>query len=119
MYSIYYVVKDNTKPSLQVFTASLDNLSSHQLKWQSLPDTPCCHSVPVVLYNKFLLTVGGRKPSDVTSKTSEVYAFNPSTGVWEQIANIPPAKSFPGIANLTEFTFIVMGGANNQQKNCL
>jgi len=100
------------KPSSQVITASLDNLSSHQLKWQSLPDTPWCVSAPVALYNKFILTVGGRRPHDLTSKTTEVCAFNPSTGVWEQIANIPSARTHSGIANVTNGMFIMMGGAN-------
>ncbi|XP_065919298.1 uncharacterized protein [Dysidea avara] len=98
-------------PSSQVFTASLDNLSSRQVKWQSLPDTPWCCSTPVVLYNNFLLTVGGRQPSDVTSKTNEVCAFNPSTGLWKELANIPTARTFPGIANVADDTLIMMGGA--------
>ena len=106
------------KPSSQVFTASLDNLSSHQLKWQSLPDTPWCHSTPVVLYNKFFITVGGRRSTDKTSQTSEVCAFNPSTGVWKQKANAPVARSSPGIASLTEDTFIMMGGVNQGNRFC-
>ena len=57
--------------SPQVFIALLDNLSSHQLKWQSLPDTPWCLSAPVILF-KFLLTVGGRRPSDDHSQTTVV-----------------------------------------------
>jgi len=102
---------NNDSPSLQVFTASLDNLSSHQLKWQSFPDTPWCYLTPVVLYNKFLLTVGGRQPSDMTSKTSKVCAFNPSTGLWRKIANIPSARSFAGVVSLADDWLIMMGGA--------
>ncbi|XP_065885506.1 uncharacterized protein [Dysidea avara] len=104
------------KASLQVFTASLDNLSSHQLKWQSLPDTPWCCSSPIVLYNKFLLTAGGRNisagPKD--SKTTDMRAFNPSTGLWERIANIPAERSFPGIINVADDMFIMIGGATIQ-----
>ena len=107
-------VTQGSKVSSKVFTASLDNFSSHQLKWQSLPDTPWCHSTPVVLFNKFLLTVGGRQPSDKASQTSEVCAFNPSTGVWEQIANAPVARSLLGVANVADDIFIIMGGANNK-----
>jgi len=44
--------------SLLVFAASLYTLSSHQLNWQSLPDMGA--SAGVTLYNKYLLTVGGR-----------------------------------------------------------
>ncbi|XP_065885765.1 cyclin-dependent kinase-like 2 isoform X2 [Dysidea avara] len=101
MENILYVLGGkHVSPSPQVFTASLDNLSSHQLKWQSLPDTPWCHSTPVVLYNKFLLTVGGRLPYDRYSQTSEVCAFNPSTGLWRQISNIPAARSFSAVVGV-------------------
>ena len=104
------------KLSRQVFTASLDNLSDHQLKWQSLPDTPWCCSTPVVLYNKFLLTVGGRKPSaaPIGRKTTEVCAFNSSSGLWKQITDLPEAVTFPGIANVTDDILIMMGGTNVQ-----
>ena len=102
------------KPSHCVFTASLGNLSSHKLKWRTLPDIPWCLSTPVVLYNKFLLTVGGRQPHDDTSMTTEVCAFNSSTGIWKQIANIPLARSLPGIVSVSDDTFVMMGGANSQ-----
>jgi len=102
--------------SLQVFTASLDNLPSHQLKWQSFPDTPWCLSAPVVLYNKFLLTVGGRRSSDGHSQTTEVCAFDPSTGVWKQIANIPSARSFPAVVSVADNKVIIIGGLNQQRK---
>ena len=106
--------RGNMKPSPLVFTASLDNLSSHQLRWQSLPDTPWCFSAPVVLYNKFLLTVGGRQPSDVNSQTNEVYAFNPSTGVWKQITKIPESRSFAGVVCIADNQLIVLGSATRQ-----
>ena len=108
--------RGNMKPSPQVFTASLDNLSSHQLRWQSLPDTPWCFSAPVVLYNKFLLTVGGRQPSDVISQTSEVWGFNPSSWAWQQVANVPSAVTFPGIVKFSDDAFVMMGGSNNQRE---
>ena len=49
--------------SPQVFIVSLDTLSTHQLNWQSAPNTPWCGLAPrpVVLYDKFLLTVGGER----------------------------------------------------------
>ena len=50
--------------SLQGFSASLETLSTHRLKWKSLTDTPWIFSCPVGLFNKFLLAVGGRHPSD-------------------------------------------------------
>jgi len=93
---------EDFNPSPQVFTASLDNLLSHQLKWQSLPDTPWSSSTPIVLYNKFLLTVGGRQPSDMTSKTTEVCAFNPSTGLCRCLVNIPAAVTFTQVVSIAE-----------------
>ena len=108
-------IKSDWRPSPQILTASLDNLSSHQLKWQSLPDTPWCFSTPAILYNKFLLTVGGRQPSDDTSKTTEVCIFNPSSGLWKPIANIPEARSLPAVASITDNRIIVIGGLTNQK----
>ena len=105
-------------PSPQVFTASLEKLSNHQLKWQSLQDTPWCYSSPVVLYNKFLLTVGGRQPSDVSSKTSEVCAFNQSTGLWKQITNIPATLTLAGVVGVADCKIIVLGGATTENKYC-
>ena len=103
-------------PSSQVFTASLDNLSSHQLKWQSLPDTPWCLSTPVVVYNKFLLTVAGRQPSDKTSQTSEVCAFNPSTSSWRQMANIPEPRNYSEVVGVSDNKIFVLGGVTTKLK---
>jgi len=99
---------DDSDPSPQMFTASLDNLVSHQLTWQSLVDTPWCCSTPVILYDKFLLTVGGRR-SSLKSQTREVCAFNPSTGLWGQVVDIPIELSFPGVVSIAN-QIIVMGG---------
>ena len=100
-------VDNNCKPSPQVFVASLDNLSTHQLNWQSAPNTPWCRSAPVVLY-KFLLTVGGVK----RSFTSEVNVFNSSTGRWKHLTNIPAAKSAPAIVGVAD-NIILIGGTND------
>ena len=98
----------------QVFVASLDTLSTHQLNWQSAPNTPWCGSAPVVLYNKFLLTVGGRQQS----RTSEVNIFNPSTSQWKDLTNIPAARSGPGVVGVAD-NIIVIGGTtdNNEYSN--
>jgi len=117
MKNILYVLGGkHISPSSQVFTASLDNLSSHQLRWRSLPDTPWCYSTPVILYNKFLLTVGGRQPSDRNTQTSEVCAFNPSTGSWQQIATIPAARSFSAAVGMADNKIILLGGGTRQGK---
>ena len=99
------------KPSPQVFVASLDTLSTHQLNWQSAPNTPWCHSAPVVLYNKFLLTVGGFQQSN----TSEVHIFNPSTGQWKHLTNIPAVRSAPAVVGVAD-SILVIGGVTNENK---
>ena len=98
-------VDKDFKLSPQVFVASLDNLSTHQLNWQSAANTPWCLSAPVVLYNKFLLTVGGLQQSC----TSEVNVFNSSTGQWKHLTNIPAARGAPAVVGVAD-SIIVIGG---------
>ena len=99
------------KLSPQMFVASLDTLSTHQLNWQSAPNTPWCASSPVVLYNKFLLTVGGRQQS----RTSEVNIFNPSTGQWKHLTNIPAARSGPAVVGVADNIIVIGGTTNNNE----
>ena len=106
-------VDKDFKPSPQVFVVSLGTLSTHQLNWQSAPNTPWCFSAPVTLYNKFLLTVGGRRPSDISSQTREVYALNPSTGQWKHLTNIPAARSFPAVVGVADNMILIGGPTNN------
>ena len=103
------------KPTPKVFAASLDTLSSHQLKWQPLPDTPWCYCTPAVLYDKFLMTIGGRKASDVASKTREVCTFNQFTNQWKPISKIPEPLSGPAVASIAKDTLIVSGGSTNER----
>ena len=99
------------KLSPQVFVASLDSLSTHQLNWQAAPNTRCSRSSPVVLYNKFLLTVGGWQQS----YTSEVNIFNSSTGQWKHFTNIPAARSGAAVVGVAD-GMIVIGGVTNDTK---
>ena len=101
---------EHLKHSPQVFFASLDNLSTHQWNWQSTLNTPWCMSAPVVLYNKFLLTVGGMQQSF----TSEVNVF--TTGQWEHLTNIPAARSVPAVVGVAD-NIIVIGGTTNDLKH--
>ena len=101
----------DVKPSPQVFVASLDTLSAHQLNWQSAPSTPCCGPAPVVLYNKFLLTVGGLQQS----RTSEVYIFNPSTGQWKHLTIIPAARCSPAVVGVADYILVIGGLAKDNK----
>ena len=104
-------VDKDLKSSPQVFVASLDTLSTHQLNWQSAPNTPWCNSAPVVLYNKFLLTVGGLQQSCI----SEVNVFNPSSGQWKHLTNIPAATSGLAVVGVAD-NIIVIGGVTDNAK---
>ena len=96
---------EDLKPSPQMFVASLDTLSTHQLNWQSVPNTLWCYSAPVALYNKFLLTVGGRQQSI----TSEVCIFNPLTGQHKCITNIPAARVGPAAVGVADKILVIRG----------
>ena len=64
----------DNKPSSQVFSFSLETLSTHQLQWLSLLNTPWNFSYTVVVTNNFLLAVGGRHSLDAIIQSSEVHA---------------------------------------------
>ena len=103
--------------SSQIIFASLDTISNnnYKLNWQSLPNSPWHYSSAAVLHKKFLLTVGGRKSSDITSQTREVCILNPSTGQWECITNIPEAKSLPAVVGMDD-KIVVIGGTDVNRK---
>ena len=99
--------------SLEVFVASLDTLSTHQLNWHSAPSAPWCYSSPVALYNQFLLIIGGFKQSDVIIKTDNIYILDPSTGNWRQLLNIPAPRSGAAVVTVNN-KIVVIGGVTNQ-----
>ena len=102
------------KDSTQVFVASLDTLSTHQLNWQSVPSAPFYDTSPVVLYYQFLLTVGGWQQG-VSNYTSEVNIFNPSTGQWKNLINIPAARCGPAVVGVADNSIIVIGGITDDE----
>ena len=95
----------------KTFVASLNTLSTHQLNWQLAPNTPWYGSAPVVLYNNFLLAVGGQQQSH----TSEVCIVNPSTGQWKHLTNIPAARSSPAVVGVAD-NILVIGRFPNENK---
>ena len=90
----------------QVFVASLDTLSTHQLNWQSAPDLEWRNSVPVVVYNKFLLAIGEEKWENV----SEVYVLDPLTGQWKHLMDAPIGRNDPAAVAVAD-DILVMGGS--------
>jgi len=95
-----------------VFSAPLDTLSSHQLKWSLQQDTPWCHSVPVSIQGRHLLTVGGvKKIGSSYVCTSNIHMFNK---VWEFIGQIPSARSVPAVVSIADNKIVVVGGYDNK-----
>ena len=94
-----------------VFTASLDNLSRHQLKWNTYQDTPWCRPAPVSVNGTQLLIVGGRKGSTCSS---DVHKLNKVSHTWKAIGHIPSARSSLAAVNTADNRVIVIGGRNDK-----
>ena len=103
--------KNGASPT--VFTASLDTLSRHQLKWNTFQDTPCSASAPVSVYGTHLLIVGGGKMVGYKyTHTSDVYKLNKISHSWEAIGHIPSARNSSAAVSIADNRVIVIGGEN-------
>ena len=115
--NILYLLGGENKngASQAVFTAPLDTLSRHQLKWNTLQDTPC-YSAPVSVYGTHLLIVGGRKEiGDKYTCTSDVYKLNKVSHRWEAIGHIPSARKSSAAVSTADNRVIVIGGRNDKE----
>ena len=99
-----------------VFTAPLDTLPSHQLKWSTTQDTPWCGSIPVSLNGTHLLIVGGKKIRNECTLTSDIYKINKVTCSWEAIGHIPSARSASAAVSMANNKVIVIGGSNAKKE---
>ena len=103
--------------SQAVFTASLDTLPKHQLKWNTQQDTPWCRSAPVSINNKQLLIVGGgNRILNRYTYASDVWKFNKVSHSWEVVGQIPKARRSPAAVGISDNKFIVMGGRSDSDK---
>jgi len=113
LYLLEGVNKDDASPA--VFTASLDTLSRHQLKWNTHQDTPRCRSAPVSVQSTHLLIVGGHKKIvNEFAHTSDVYKLNKVSHSWEAIGYIPSARSSSAAVSTADNRIIVIGGLNDK-----
>ena len=115
--NILYLLGGNNKDgaSPAVFTAPLDTLSRHQLKWNTLQDTPWCRSAPVSVYGTHLLIVGGvKKIGYKYTRTSDVYKLNKASHSWEAIGHISSARSSSAAVSTADNRVIVIGGLNDK-----
>ena len=103
--------------STAVFTASLDTLSAHYLKWDTYQDTPWVASASVSIYGTQLLIVGGDKTiQDKYTRTSDIYKLNKASHSWEGIGHIPSARSLSTAVSTADNRVIVIGGRNDKGK---
>jgi len=108
-------VNKNVDYSPAVFTASLDTLSSHQLKWNTYQDTPWCASAALSVQGTHLLIVGGaKKIGNEFTRTSDVYKLNKVSHSWDPIGHIPSARSVSAAVSTADNRTIVIGGLNDK-----
>ena len=101
--------------SSTVFTAPLDTLSRHQLKWSTNQDTPWCRSAPVNVNGTYILIVGGSMEiGNEITLTSDIYKLNKITYSWEAIGHIPSARSITAAVSTADNRVIVIGGLNDR-----
>jgi len=96
--------------SPKVFTANVDTLSNHQLKWSSESPTPWCRSAPATLFSTNLLTIGGVVYSDGCTCTSNIYIFDKTNHRWNVIGYTPSGTDAPSATNIANDKVIVIGG---------
>ena len=99
-----------------VFTAPLDTLSRHQLKWNTHQDTPWCHSAPVSVCGTHLLTVGGdNEIGNEVILTPNIYKFNKTSQNWEVIGQIPAVRESSAAISIADNKLIVIGGRDDKE----
>jgi len=104
---------DRSSPA--VFTAPLDTLSRHQLKWNTHQDTPWDRSVPVSAQGTHLLIVGGvKKIGNDIARTFDVCNLNKVSHSWEAIGRIPSARTTSAAVSTADNRIIVIGGLNDK-----
>ena len=107
-------INDTDGNSLAVFTAPLDTLSRHQLKWSRSQDTPWCRSAPVSVNDTHLLIVGG-VAKNYWARTHDIYKLNKDYHTWEVIENIPLARSLSAAVSTADRIFVI-GGKNDKDE---
>ena len=96
--------------SQTVFTAPLDTLSRHQLKWNAYQDTPQYYSAPVCVNGASLLIVGGGEGKSLND--SDIYRLNKISHSWEAIGHIPSPRESPVAISTGDNSIIVIGGTS-------
>ena len=119
--NILYVlsgIDKNDCYSTAVFTAPLDTLSTHQLKWNTHQDTPWCASAPVRVNGTHVLIVGGyRHIGGKATFTSDIHMLNKVSHSWEAIGHIPSVRRESATVSTADNRVIVIGGGNDKYED--
>ena len=107
-------VNADGKDSKAVYAAPLDALSSHQLKWLQLADTPWTGSTAVSLNNKYLLAVGGKALHDTVCVLKRENASLITSTSWESIGSLPNMQSWSSAVSLAN-QIVVIGGLDEKR----
>ena len=106
-------LSDDYSPT--VFTAPLDTLSSHTLKWNSHPDYSICQSAPVSVQDRLFLVVGGT--IDIMDHqyipTRDIRMFDKVSQNWIFVGYLPTARNAAAAVFVGDNTIIVFGGLND------
>ena len=104
------VLGENSPKS--VYGAPVQNLSSNQLKWQHLVDTPNSLLAAVSLRSKYLLTLGGGQEDNSPEMKlfNEVFTFNPSSSSWIPTSTLPLHVASAAVASSNDSRLVVIGG---------
>jgi len=94
-----------------VYAAPLNALSTHQLKWQQLADTPWDGSAAVNLSNIYLLAVGGYAEHDTVCVLKRENSSLITSTSWVPISSLPNTHDFSSAIGLTN-KVIVIGGVD-------
>ena len=105
------------KPSLAVFTAPLDTLSRHQLKWNTHQNTPWYCPAPMSIKGTHLLIVGGSKKigGNNYARNSDIYKLNKVNHSWKCIEHIPSGRSSSAAISIADKLFVIGGRNNNRE----
>ena len=95
-----------------VYRTPVQTLSSHNVKWQKLANTPKSMSAVVGLKNKCLFALGGGHINIAPEMKffGDMFNFNPSSSLWVSTAKLPIDAAAPIVIEFSECVLIMIGG---------